>query len=225
MTASVAASSKTSSASSATSRPSALRAWLKKPENRWIAAGGAVALVGLLSWFVIMSGKRKEEFAGRALDDARAAAESGNLPLAASEFQKVITTYSGTAAAQEAVINLNQVRLINGQQELAAVNLQDFIKSGPAPQFRGPAYGLLGRAYENSKRPGEAAVAYENASREAQHDYLKADLLLDAARAWNNAGEKDKAVAAYRKVIKDYGQTASKVEAQVRLAELTGGAM
>lgn len=225
MTATVAASSKSSSPSAGTARSSGLGEWLKKPENRWIAGGLAVVLVAAAAWFITMSGKRKEEFASRALDEARAAGEAGNLPLAASEFQKVITTYSGTAAAQEAVINLNQVRLINGQQELAAVNLQDFIKSNPAPQFKGPAYGLLGRAYENSKRPGEAAAAYENASREAEHDYLKADLLLDAARAWSNAGEKDKAIAAYRKVIKDYAETASKVEAQVRLAELTAGAM
>jgi tetratricopeptide (TPR) repeat protein len=225
MTATVAASSKTSSGNPATGRQSAAAEWLRQPQNRWLAGGGAVVLVGLIVWFVMMSGKRKEEFASRALDDARAAAESGNLPLAASEFQKVITTYSGSAAAQEAVINLNQVRLINGQQELAAVNLQDFIKSNPAPQFKGPAYGLLGRAYENSKRPGEAAAAYENASKVAEFDYLKADLLLDAARAWTNAGEKDKAIAAYRTVIKDFSQTASKVEAQVRLAELTGGAM
>lgn len=225
MTASVAASSKTSNAPATPARASGLGAWLQKPENRWLAGGGALVVVALLVWFVTMSGKRKEEFASRALDEARSAAESGNLPLAASEFQKVITTYSGTSAAQEAVINLNQVRLINGQQELAAVNLQDFIKSNPAPQFKGPAYGLLGRAYENSKRPGEAAGAYEKASAEAQFDYLKADLLLDAARAWTNAGQKDKAIAAYRKVIKDYSETVSKVEAQVRLAELTAGAM
>ncbi len=199
--------------------------WLKDPQNRWLAAGAGVALVALVVWLVIMSGRRKEEFAGRALDQARSAAESGNLPLAASEFQKVITNYSGSLAAQEAVINLNQVRLINGQGELAAVNLQDFLKTNPDVQFRGPAYGLLGRAYENSKRSGEAAAAYENASKLAQFDYLKADLLLDAARAYGDAGQKDKAIAAYRSVMKDFPKTSSNVEAEIRLAELTGGAM
>src|SRR5512143_690232 len=108
MTATVAASSKTSTATPGSARQSAAVEWLKQPQNRWLAGGVAVVLVALIVWFVMMSGKRKEEFASRALDDARAAAESGNLPLAASEFQKVITTYGGTAAAQEAVINLNQ---------------------------------------------------------------------------------------------------------------------
>ncbi len=225
MTATAPVSTKSATAVKGSTGGSKAMDWLKDSQNRYLALGLAVAVIGLLVWFIMMSGRRKEDFAGRALDQARSAAESGNLPLAASEFQKVITTYSGTQAAQEAVINLNQVRLINGQQELAAVNLQDFLKSNPDPQFKSPAYGLLGRAYENSKRPGEAATAYENAAKIAEYDYLKGDLMLDAARAYTNAGQQDKAIAAYRSIIKDFPKTSSKVEAEVRLAELTGGAM
>lgn len=225
MTATAPAPSKSASDIKASAKAAKMAEWLKEPQNRYLAAGMAVGLVALIVWLVMMSGRRKEDFAGRALDQARSAAESGNLPLAASEFQKVITTYGGTAAAQEAVINLNQVRLINGQQELAAVNLQDFLKTNPDPQFRSAAYGLLGRAYENSRRPGEAAAAYESAAKVAEFEYLKADLLLDAARAYNNAGQKDKAIAAYRSVVKDYPKSSSKIEAEVRLAELTGGVM
>lgn len=225
MTVTAPTSSKAAAGMNPGGKASAVQEWLREPQNRYLAAGLGVALLGLIVWFVMMSGRRKEDFASRALDQARAAAEQGNLPLAASEFQKVISTYGGTAAAQEAVINLNQVRLINGQQELAAVNLQDFLKGNPDPQFRAPAYGLLGRALENSKRPAEAAAAYENASKAAEFEYLKADLLLDAARAYANAGEKDKAIASYRSVIKDYPKSSSRIEAEIRLAELTAGAM
>jgi TolA-binding protein len=200
-------------------------AWLRRPQNRYLATAIGTAVVALGAWFVVLSGNRKEQFASRALDQARTTAEQGNLPLAASEFQKVISTYGGSRAAQEAVINLNQVRLINGQGELAAVNLQDFLKSNPSPQFRAPAYGLLGRALENAKRPGEAADAYMNAVRSADLDYLKADLLLEAARAYASAGQRDKAIETYRTVLKDYSKTSSKVEAEIRLAELTAGQM
>jgi outer membrane protein assembly factor BamD (BamD/ComL family) len=225
MTAAATTSSKATAEAGTITKFSAAQEWLSHRQNRYLAAGLAVVLVMLIGWFVVMSGERKEQFASRALDQARAIAEQGNLPLAASEFQKVITTYGGTIAAQEAVINLNQVRLINGQQELAAVNLQDFIKSNPSKEFRSPAYGLLGRALENAKRPGEAAEAYENASKAAEFDYLKADLLLDAARAYTNADQKGKAEGAYRTVIKDFPTTNSKIEAEIRLAELTAGQM
>lgn len=199
--------------------------WLAVPQNRWLAVGLAAAVVLLGAWFVIVSGQRKQEFAGRELDQARNVAESGNLPLAASQLQKVISTYAGTPAAEEAILTLNQVRIVNGQQELAASGLQEFVKSSPSSEYLAPAYALLGEALENAKRPGEAAAAFVSASEHAAVDYLRAEYLVDAGRAWTSAGKRDQAIEAYRKVIAKYPKTESKVEAQVRLAELTAGKM
>lgn len=199
--------------------------WLAVPKNRMLAGGIALGAILLVTWFVMVSTKRKSEFASRELEQARNAAESGNLPLAASELQKVISTYSGTDAAQEAVITLNEVRLLNGQHELAAVNLRDFVKSNPSKQYLAPAYGLLGRALENANRPEEAAAAFLSASENADVDYLKAEYLIDAGRAFTNAGKRDDAITAYRRVVEKLGNTNAKVEAQVRLAELTQGHM
>ena len=199
--------------------------WLRQPTNRYMAIGVGVVAVVLIGWFVIMSGRRKESFGLQALDQARSTAESGNLAQAASELQKVITTYAGTKAAQEAVITLNQVRLINGQHELAVVGLQDFLKSGPAVEFLAPSQGLLGRALENAKRPAEAATAYLAASAAADVDYLRASYLLDAARSYVDAGDRENGAATYRRLIKELGKTNSKTEAEIRLAELTQGQM
>ena len=89
-------------------------------------------LLGVVAWLVVSSGRRKEEFAARSLNQARATAEAGNLPLASSELQRLIDTYQGTDAATEATITLNQVRMVNGQSELAAVGLREFLaKAGP----------------------------------------------------------------------------------------------
>jgi outer membrane protein assembly factor BamD (BamD/ComL family) len=222
MAATIQASPRSTSATSAWSKFSH---WLADRRNRYVVLGGVVAVVALVTWVVLMSGRRKEAFAGRALDQATDIAESGNLPLAASELQKVITTYGGTKAAQEAVIRLNQVRLVNGQYELAAVGLQDFAKSGPAEEFRATVYGLLGRALENAKRPAEAAAAYLDASEAADATYLKAEDLMDGARAYVNAKDTAKAIDTYRRLLKDYPKSSSKTEAEVRLAELTSGAM
>lgn len=225
MTSAVPATSSQPSPRPKISPPSPAVQWLKAPGNRPYVIGGAVAVLALIGWLVFSSGNRKEEFAGRALDQARSAAESGNFPLAASEFQKVITTFAGTRAAQEAVINLNQVRLINGQHELAVVNLQGFLKSGPEKQFLAPTYGLLGRALENARRPAEAAEAYKQGAAAADVEYLKADLMMQAGRSYADAGQKDKAIEVYRGIVKDYPKAAGTTEAQVRLAELTAGQM
>jgi TolA-binding protein len=200
-------------------------AWYR---DRWRLIGAAVFavfLLGVVVWLVLASGRRKEEFAARSLNQARATAEAGNLPLASSELQRLIETYRGTDAATEAVITLNQVRMVNGQSELAAVGLRDFLAKNPDRKYLAPANGLLGTALENSKRPAEAAAAFANASKSADLEYLRARYLIDAARAYRAAGKTAEAEAAYREVIQKHPKSSSFTEAQVRLAELTDGKM
>jgi len=199
--------------------------WYEIHQRALLIVLGAVALAAIVTWFILASGKRKEQFASRSLNQARAAAEAGNLPLASSELQRLITTYKGTDAAREAVITLNQVRMVNGQSELAAVGLREFVAGKPPAQYLAPAYGLLGAALENSKRWADAGEAYMQASNSAEVPYLKANYLIDAARAYREAGRTTEATRAYRTVLEKYGDSPSFTEAQVRLAELTAGKM
>jgi TolA-binding protein len=203
----------------------AVTPWYRDRTRLAVAGVAAVVVIALVIWLVLSSERRKGEFAARSLNQARAAAEAGNLPLASSELQKLIDQYKGTDAATEAVITLNQVRMVNGQSELAAVNLRDFLATNPAPQYRAPAYGLLGAALENAKRYGEAAEAYSNASKTVDLEYLKARYLIDAGRAYASAGKRAQAEGAYREIIQKYPKSSSVTEAQVRLAELTDGKM
>ena len=185
--------------------------------------GGVLVLLALVAWGVMVSGKRKAEFSARALDDARAAAESGNLPAASAALQKVIQSYPGTPAAEEAVITLNQVRLVNGQNELAVVNLREYLSKAHDPQYTAAANALLGTALENAHKDAEAAAAYRAAATASPVDYLKAEYLVDAGRAFRTAGKASDAQAAYQEVVQKYPKTPSMTEAQVRLSELTDG--
>jgi tetratricopeptide (TPR) repeat protein len=200
-------------------------AWYRDRRRYPLLALGGIILVAIAAWFVFASNKRKEEFAARSLNQARASAEAGNLPLASSELQRLITTYKGTDAAHEAVITLNQVRMVNGQSELAAVGLRDFLASKPPEKYLAPAYGLLGVSLENAKRWTEAADAYSKAASAAAEDFLKATYLIDAGRAYRLAGRTTEAAKAYRTVMEKYSASPSFTEAQVRLAEITAGRM
>jgi predicted negative regulator of RcsB-dependent stress response len=205
--------------------PAAGPPWFRRFQRQLIAAAIVLAALVLVAWFVMASGKRKEEFAARSLSQARSSAEAGNLPLASSELQKLITTYKGTDAANEAVISLNQVRMINGQSELAVVGLREFLNSKPPAKYLAPANGLLGAALENAKHWADAAQAYSAASSAAEVPYLKAAYLVDAGRAYAEAGRRDDAAKTYRIVVQKFADSPSFTEAQVRLAELTAGKM
>src|SRR6476646_4146825 len=132
-----------------------------------IAIGAAVLVAALIGWFVVTSNRRKEEFAARSLTQAR--------------------------SATEAVITLNQVRMVNGQSELAAVGLRDFLASKPAPKFAAPAYGLLGAALENAQKWSDAGDAFSNAAKSADLDYLRARYLVDAGRSYREGGKTQEA--------------------------------
>jgi predicted negative regulator of RcsB-dependent stress response len=208
-----------------TTAPAVKTPWYEAHQRALLVALIILVAAAVVGWFIAASGKRKEQFAARSLNQARAAAEAGNLPLASSELQRLITTYKGTDAAREAVITLNQVRMVNGQNELAAVGLREFLASRPDPKYGAPANGLLGSALENSKHWPEAAAAYMEASKAADVAYLKAKYLVDAGRAYREAGRTEDAARAYRTVLEKHADTPSFTEAQVRLAELTGGKM
>ena len=199
--------------------------WYRDRNRQLLAGGGALVVIALIAWLLVSSNRRKEEFAARSLNQARAAAEAGNLPLASSELQKLIQNYKGTDAANEAVITLNQVRMVNGQSELAAVGLRDYLATKPDPEYAAPAFGLLGSAFENARKWSDAGDAFANASKAADVEYLKARYLVEAGRAYREAGKTQEAVAAYREVIQKYPKSSSFTEAQVRLAELTDGKM
>src|SRR6266498_177668 len=205
--------------------PAPAGSWIRDPKRQVVAGALAAAIIALGVWFVVTSGRRKEEFASRVLSQALATADKGNLPQASSELQRVIQTYSGTEAASEAVLALNQIRLASGQSELAAVNLREFVGKKPAPRLAARAYGLLGSAEENGKKYGEAAQAYEQAAANAELAYLKASYLVEAGRAYRLAGKPQEAIRVYRTVIEKYAGSPSVPEAQVRLGELTAGTM
>jgi tetratricopeptide (TPR) repeat protein len=186
----------------------------------WVGAIIVVA-AGLFVWN-LSAKRRSEEVAGRALQAARFAYENQNLPFAASELAKVIADYDGTHAAEEARLVLANVRLMQGQPNQAVTVLKDFAP-GASSAYRAQAYGLLGGAYENLGRFRDAGEAYESGSAAARMDFLKAQGLADAGRAWTLAGDTSKAVAAYRRIVKEFEKQPAAGEAKVRLGELTKG--
>lgn len=198
-------------------------AWAQTNRKLLMVVGGVLLAAVVAVWFFTTARSRREDFANRSLTQARNIAESGNIPEASTEFQKIIDTYGGTTAAQEAEIALNQLRVVSGQNELAVVRLREFVNTNPEPRFASAANGLLGAALENVARPGEAGDAYKRASEIATVDYLKAEYLLEAGRAYVAAGKNAEAEAAYRTIIEKYSKSGPMVEAQVRLAELTKG--
>lgn len=197
--------------------------WVR--QNRRVVSAAAAAVVIVLggAWFVVSAKARKEGFAARALRDAQAAVAAGNLPLATNDLSRLVASYRGTAAAEEAAILLGQLRLIRGEADSAIRELTSFTESRPRPRFQAAAYNLLGAALEQRGRLAEAGQAYQKAASTWPYDYLRAQALLEAGRAFRAAGDTARAAAAYERAIRDYGDSPSALEAKLRLGEVRRG--
>jgi tetratricopeptide (TPR) repeat protein len=201
-----------------------LLAWARGHRNLVTYGAAGLAIAGALVAWNLFASRRSEAAAGEELQQARAAFEQRNLPLAASEFLRIRENYRGTRAGEEATVLLGQARLLQGQAQQAIDVLSGFAGSASAA-YRPQAYGLLGAAYENVGRPADAGAAYQRAADASDLPSFKAQFLSDAGRAWIAARDTARAVAAYQRIVRDLAETGSVTEASVRLAELTKGAV
>lgn len=202
------------------SREERVVAWLTANRTPVLVGLGAVVAIVLVTWGFSVASARKEAAAQARIEAAWNAQDAGNLPVAATEFQAVIDGFSGTSAALEASLAINQVRLLNGQSQEAAEALRAFLAGNPPPRFRASAGLLLGSALENLGQAAEAAQAYEAASAAAEEPFRKAEALVAAGRAWRAAGDRDAAIRVLTTVVQQYKETASFPAAEVRLGEL-----
>ena len=197
--------------------------WMQQNRRVVTTAGALIVIAVGGAWFVISAKARKEAFASRELRNAQAAVAAGNVPLATSDLSRLVTTYRGTSAASEAAILLGQLRLTRGEPDSAIRELGSFAQSGPEPRFLAAAYNLLGAALEQKGSLPDAGEAYRKAAAAWPYDYLRAQSLMDAGRAFTAAGDSARAAAAYEQVLKDYQETPSALEARLRLGELRRG--
>ena len=196
--------------------------FLKANGKKLGIGAGIVVLLAAVVWLWQSSAHRKEAFAQQELLQARASAEAGNMPLAASDLTKLIERFGGTKAADEAAILLNQVRLVQGQRDVATNALQQFVRSSHPAYIMGSAYNLLGGALEDQGKYKDAAESYKLASTNATLDFEKAQYLMDAGRAYTLAGDTANARKAYGEVLDRFGRLDQAAEARVRQAEIGG---
>lgn len=199
-----------------------LLAWFQARQRTLTVVGGVILLVGVVAWYVVEAGRRKQAQAMNALDQARASIESGNYPEASTALQKVTQTYAGTDAAYEATLALNQVRMMSGQSKLAVDELTKFVATNPPGAFGSAAEAHLAMALENTGKAADATAHYLKSAELAPETYRKIDALLNAARTYRAAGKDKEAAALLEDLIKKYPkEQAGVAEAQVRLAEIT----
>ncbi len=189
---------------------------LHQREVAWAVVALAIIVGGF--WYYERSQSIKAQRAEAAYFQARQSAAAGNLPLAVSDLQKVVSRYEGTNAGTQAALTLAQTLY---DQKKFKEGL-DVLKAGEAKapdHFKPSIHVLEAAGYEELKNLVAAAQQYKLAAQVTQFPVDKAEYQAAAARDYMAAGKTEEAKAIWRELVKD--ETApTAAEARVRLGEL-----
>jgi predicted negative regulator of RcsB-dependent stress response len=180
---------------------------------------GAALLAALAGGFALYerSQRNKEQAAETALLDAQRSMLSGNLPLAQSDLQKVVTRFDGTSAADRATIALAQVLF---EQKKYPEGIAKLTPLADSRTEGASAQGLIATGYEEQGKYKEAAEHFMKAADASAFDADKANFKASAARAYMRAGDGAAAKKLWTELAADPNGPAAG-EARVRLGELS----
>lgn len=184
--------------------------WAERHPKTVIAISAAIALVvgGYFGFQYYKDSQEKE--AQQEMFQAIYYFEADSLDLALNGdgnnlgFLNIIDDYGITQAAKLANFYAGAAYLKQGKYEVARLYLEDFSADDLLVQAR--AYSLIGDTYMEEKNYADAAKYYDKAAGYKPNKYFTPVYLMKAALAHEKNNNKEKAVAAYDKIINDYFQ-------------------
>lgn len=213
--------------------------WVGRNPRPVLAALAAILLVAGTWGGVAQYRRSRAAQATTALEDTRSAylAAMGAAPTAgevpepanpetarriraefARRFGGVAADHGGTPAAPLALLEAGRLQLELGEREAAlAAWRQAAVTAEPA--LRAFLWVRIAQAEEDAGRWAEAAEGHARAGDTAAYP-LRYAALGDAARCWAEAGEREKAVALYKRIRAESPQTRLPEHLAARLREL-----
>jgi predicted negative regulator of RcsB-dependent stress response len=185
-------------------------------EVAWAVVAVAIIVGGL--WYYERSQSLKAQRAETAYFQARQSAAAGNLPLAVSDLQKVVTRYQGTSAGTQAALTLAQT-LYDQKKFKEGLEVLKTAEAKASADFKPSIHVLQAAGYEESKDLLAAAQQYKLAAEATRFPVDKAEYQSAAARDYMAAGKVEEARAIWAELAKDETGPGA-AEARVRLGEL-----
>jgi tetratricopeptide (TPR) repeat protein len=203
------------------SRGDQILGWVLEHQKQLLIAAGAILVVaGIWGFTFQMRGQALQESAA-ALAKVQSAyrvamgGTPGTLELAEpanpatalairteyiAEYEKVAEAYSGTTAGALALLEAGRLQQELGEDEAAIATYEAALDAVDRKETVAAFLLMrLGAAHEEGARWTRAAESYEAAS--VTHNYpLRYDALANAARAYANAGDDERALAAFDRI-------------------------
>jgi predicted negative regulator of RcsB-dependent stress response len=192
-----------------------------KREVTWGLIALAIIVLGL--WYYERSQTLRSQRAETQYFQARQAAASGNVLLAASDLQKVATRYEGTRGGAQAALTAAQLMFDQKKYKEGIAALEKAEAKAP-DDFKPSVHVLEAAGYEELKDFVSAAGQYKLAAAATRFPADKAQYQAAAARDYMAAGKTEEARAIWTDLAKDDSSPIGS-EAKVRLGEVSAKPM
>jgi tetratricopeptide (TPR) repeat protein len=199
-------------------RSESLVDWLRIHSRTVSIAAVALVAVGAGTWLYRESKQSEAQRAEMALARGEQSYASGNVPLAQTDLERVVSQYGGTPAGVQAAVILAQIYYEQRQFQKGIDALRQ-VDEGSAGAQRVVLETLIANGYEELAKYDTAATHYMRAAEATPFETDQANLKANAARAYASAGQADKAKAIWEELAKDPSGPVAQ-EAAVRLGEL-----
>ena len=195
--------------------------WTRVNSKALTAAAAVVVVAALGYWFYVRSKEIQAANADRALVSARESLDKGNMPLAQSDLQRVISRYASTPAGLQAAMLLAQIDYDQGKVAEGQKALNDLMSEAKATGSEPAVRSLVGDGYMQMGKASDAAKAYEAAANATSLVNEKQFQQAKAARAYETARDTAKARQLWSALADDPKAGPFTGEARLRLGELT----
>jgi TolA-binding protein len=194
-------------------------------ENSKYVYGGLAALViiAAATWFYISSSGETQKLASVEFLRASRAFDEGRVQSAMTQFQDVVNNYGGSNYGVLSRFFLAKCHYLQNDYEQALEQYQSFLnKYSGIDHFETAALGGVAASQEQLGQFETAANTYVKAANKYPDSFFASQYLLRAARNYEMAEQKDKAVSLYEQIIDDYPESQEKNEAII-LMQLAKG--
>lgn len=194
-------------------------------DKHWktLVAAAVVVIACVAGWYY-WTNKQTDDLveAGKVFAPGQTAMQDNRYEDAIPIFERVVNEFGGTPLALEATIELANACFQTGDFEKARTYYQAYLDDYGAADayFQLAARSGLAACDEEEEKFGEAASRYLALAEEDPDSYLAPGFLLDAARCYTAAEEKEQARALYDRVVEDYEATPYARDAQIALTAL-----
>lgn len=195
--------------------------FIREHQNKLLGATAAIVVFVLIIVWSSKISTSKETKAANALARAEIKMNEGQYDSAMVKLKTLINLYDGIKSTGIGAFYLANLYFQNENYELAHSYYEKYLDDYQDNEiFSSSALSGIASCLEGKGEYRKAAEIYEEAVEKYARVFDNANKLMNAARCYVFAGNKEKARAIYKRIIEEYPNSGYKNDAEIALAQI-----